>query len=203
MSKLTLFFNYSKGPLMSVTDYSQLPAQCLVSLINDANGTTITPAQVTFGTPAPINGLRNTEIVVTSVPASLVPVGTPALPPGSVALTYNRLNIDTIPGVRNRSFSNRGVVNISDLLPQINKTYGINLTLADINDAPLPLFVNNIPNETIGFELVAAPGSLVFIGSTVLKLINTSVQLSAIITNTVLNGFIYIQPVTVTPATGP
>ena len=194
MSKLTLFFNYSKGLLMSATDYTQLPAQCLVSLINDANGTTITPAQITFGPPTPINGLRNTEIVVTSVPAASVPAGTTPLPPGSVAVTYNRLNLNAIPGVRNTSFSNSSATNISDLLPQINAAYKINLTAADIIDAPLPIFTSNIPNETIGFVLVAAPGSLVFIGAVELTLINTSVQLSSIITNTVLNGFIYIQP---------
>ena len=171
---------------LAVTDFTQLPPQILIQLINFDNGTSLTPDAVTFGLPAVSGGVRNTKLTVTAAPGSFYT--------GSVDILYNRVDLATVPGVRSTVFTVATATKISDLIPQINAAYQLNLQPEDFIDGPLPAFTNNIPNEQKSFDLIAGPNSLIYVGRATLSISRGLIDLSTIITNLVLNGLTYVQP---------
>jgi len=170
------------------TDYTKLPRAIIVDLINETNaGAGMTEALLDFGLPTVPTGTpaRNTELTVTAKAGSGYS--------GSVTLKYNRVDMAEIPGALNVEYTKGDAENISDLIPEINARYGINLQAEDYVDAPLPNFTGT-PNEKIDFEIVAAADSLVWRASLILKLASEDIPLSSVITNDTLNGLVYVAP---------
>jgi hypothetical protein len=178
--------NNNPPPVMAVTDFTKLPNEILVELINFDNGTSLTPDSVTFGTPVVSGGVRNTQLVVTAKTGSFYT--------GSVTIQYNRVDLSTVPGVRSKSFVANGLTKISDLIPQINNAYQLNLQPEDFIDGPLPTFSGTTPNETLDFDLIAGPNSLIYNNKVTLQVVCGLLDLSVAIKNLVLNGLVYTQP---------
>lgn len=173
---------------MVITDFTKLPKQIIVDLINYDNDTALEADLLTFGTPNVVTtGPYNTSLVTTAVPDSHYE--------GSVVIHYNRIDIGTVPGIRSKEIELGTATRISDLIPQINTKYGINLTAADYIDEPLPAFQTNDPTENLFFEVYTHPNSLVFIRDVRFKLVRNKIPLSSVIVNRFLNGLVYIQPV--------
>lgn len=168
-----------------VTDFTKAPEQILLDLINNDNTSALTTAQVTLGTPSTSGGAENTSVTLTAVAGSGYS--------GSQTVTYNRVDIATVPGSRPTEFPVGSATKISDMLPQINAQYQINLTAADIVDATLPTF-DGTPNEVKTFELVMAAGALVYLNQVTLSIHANDIPLTTVITNTALNGLTYVQP---------
>jgi hypothetical protein len=176
------------------TDFKKSDVQILVDLINETNaGVALTTEVVTFGLPSVATGgsERNTDITVTAVEDSGYI--------NSKNLNYNRVDLATIPGTRSVEFPKGDAVKISDMILEINAKYGINLTANDFVDGPLPDFVGGMPNEKLEFQVSAAANSLIYQGSVFLKLAAEDLDLAVIITNPVLNGLVYVQPVEPAP----
>jgi hypothetical protein len=169
---------------MYCSDFRKSPQQILLDLINNEEGSELTLSMVTFGVPTALIGQVNTQIMVSAAQGSQFS--------GSVVVTYNRVNLGSIPGNRSKLFSVGQATHISDLIPAINAAYQINLTSADYIDAPLPSFGQG--QSTLNFQISAALGSLVYRGNVVLQITTGLIPLSSVITVTALNGLIYIQP---------
>jgi hypothetical protein len=169
-------------------DFTKAPEQILLDQINNDNTSALTLAQVSFGLPTTTTGgspARDTQVTVSSITGEGYS--------GSVVVEYNRVNISTVPGVRSTIFPKGSAVNISDLIPQINAAYQINLTTADYTDAPLPTFTGT-PNEEHDFQLVISSDSLPFENSLTLTVKSNDIPLSSVITSATLNGLVYTQP---------
>lgn len=175
-------------PTMAVSDFTKLPAEIIIDLINFDNGTSLPPDGLTFGVPTVLSeGTHNTTVVATAVADSYYE--------GSVTLTYNRIDLNEVPGIRSKQFVMGTAVNISDLIPQINEAYQLNLQLADFIDGPLPTLPLSGSNPEVAFELIAGPESLIFHNRVTLSAFRPNVALSSVITKTVLSGLVYRQPV--------
>jgi hypothetical protein len=172
---------------MPIQDFTKSQEQILTDLINDDNGTSFTVGMLSFGYPTPINGSKNTQVVVS------VSLTGQVLYYGSTILIYNRIDLNTIPGTRSIAFNVGNAVNISDIIPAINSAYEINLTTGQYINAPLPVFIGNA-NQSLPFDVVADYSSLVFIGRMHLQLVRGAIPLSTVITVTALSGLVYTQP---------
>jgi hypothetical protein len=150
-----------------VTDFTQAPQTILLNLINGCNGTSATLDQIQFGIPTALTNSvsgNNTQVKVTPLSGTGWD--------GDVIFTYNRIDLSVVAGVNTTQFSRGASLKISDLVPEINAAYGINLTAADFVDGPLPTFAGNADVfET--FMLTAAPGSLIYMGALELVLLPT------------------------------
>lgn len=171
-----------------VLDFTKAPAQIVLDQINNDNASALTLQQVSFGLPTATTGTspaRDTQVTVSAVAGEGYS--------GSVVVEYNRVNISTVPGVRSTVFPKGSAVNISDLIPQINAAYQINLTSADYTDGPLPTF-SGTPNEEHDFQVVITSDSLPFENSVTLTVKANDIALSSVITTSTLNGLVYTQP---------
>lgn len=156
-------------------DLKKPELEVLVDRINQVNLTNLDYRLITVGVPTVNTGANNTRIIVSGKPNSGVN--------GSVPLTYNRKNIDTVIGNRNKTFTQDNAVTTRDLVAKINLEYEINLDAEDIVSAPLPVFPNNMPGQTLPFTLTIAPGSLLYIGNVILNLRSRDISLSDLITS--------------------
>lgn len=135
-----------------MNDFTKSPQQIIVDMLNAANGTFLKPEQLIFGIPQVNNdpgAKRNTKLVISGVAEQGVE--------GSIEIQYNRVHIDTVPGVRSRTFERGARKDLSELVPLINGRYAINLTAEEYIDAPLP--------ATLVGELPMLATSLVFTGT--------------------------------------
>jgi hypothetical protein len=157
-------------------DFDQPAVNILLDQINYDNNAQITPQYVTFGIPSAnaSGAARNTTLVITAVAGSNFV--------GSVAWQYNRVDISIVPGIRSTLILvPQNAENISDLLPNINLAYGIQLTAADIIDGPLPTF-QGLPNEKHNFTLTIAAQSLVYINAVTLTAFQDGTAFSEVVT---------------------
>jgi len=171
------------------TDFTKAPEQIIIDLVNDKNPSLgLTTSLVTFGAPAVYSGTeaRNTKLTLSAASGSGYS--------GDRDIFYNRVAITDVPGTRSLDYTVGNAVNVSDLIPEINARYGINLTAADYVDAVLPTFTDLQPNETKPFDLVIATGSLVFTGTLSLTLSRNDIPLTDAIPNNILDGLTYVQP---------
>lgn len=166
----------------SVIDYTQLPNQIILDLINADNGTAFTPSMLMFGLPTvmPDGSLRNTQLKASAIPESGLR--------GDATFYYNRIDINTrIADGVSKQFYIGTALTWKDLIPQINFRFGINLTIDDFIDGAL-----NIPNDqTQDAVLQIAATSLVYLGQLTLSLIGASssgIPLSSVITDTYLGA---------------
>lgn len=134
-------------------DLTKSAQQIIVDMINNANNTTYTVADVTFGTPIknPAESERNTDLDVTI---------------GGVKsrIHYNRLDLGVLAqdlAINVPTAPNVGE-DVVSLLPYINNILDLNLTAADIQNAPLNKDDdNNWPHPVV---LKAADSSLCYYG---------------------------------------
>lgn len=166
------------------TDFTKMPLQILCDLINSANATALVPADITFSAPAvQASGNRNTGVTITAVNGRGYK--------GFRDLTYDRVDLATVPGSRSNEFNLGSAVTAHDLLPAINAMYGINLQAEDVENDTLPVFNGTDPLEKEPFTLRAKAGSYIFRGSLLLSIDGNDVDLANIITVTELNGLSY------------
>lgn len=163
-------------------DFSMTPQQIVVTMINNDNGSSLSPDSLLFGIPQVVDiGVvttkhYNTSLLLTGKPGSRYA--------GSErTVYYNRINLSIINAVHNVVFTPTNLNNISDLLPAINAEYKIDITKEDIIDAPLPLFTGTDPMLQLPVVLVAAPESLLFIGTTTFMVDRPGITLADIIKN--------------------
>jgi hypothetical protein len=172
-------------------DFTKAPAQILIDLINSANSaslvTALTPELVTFGAPVAQAGNANGDTNITMTAAAGSGYS------GNVSLNYNRVPMSSIPGAKSTVYTQGSATKISDLIPEINATYGINLTADDYEDAALPVFPNQ-PHDSLPFTITAKSTSLVWEGSLTLTLDNNDVPLTSVITTLNLPGLVYTAP---------
>jgi len=145
-----------------VTNFTKLPDEILIDMINADNGTQFKVGDLAFGIPSPIQGnvKRNTALEVYA--------GVESQFAGSVKINYNRLPLDyKIQG--DLEFAVDDARRTRDLVPAINRRFGINLTPDDYVDEEFsaPAF-----GEVVELSLTATHESLVWIGSVTLSLIN-------------------------------
>jgi hypothetical protein len=171
-----------------VSDFTKDPKQILLDLINDQNSSSLQVAMLTFGLPTAATGsspARDTDLILTAVQGSGYT--------GSVTVSYNRVDMATIPGVRATVFQKGDATKISDLIPEINTAYQLALTTDDYVDGALPTFTGT-PNEQHDFNVVAGADSIPYRGTMILQVKADDIPLSSVITTTTLNGLTYTQP---------
>jgi hypothetical protein len=175
-----------------MTDLTKAPDQVIIDLINaDNTPLALTAELVTFGVPnaaAGENPTKNTELTVTAAEGSGYS--------GSVVVTYNRVNLATIPTIAAApaEFPLGNATTLKDLIPEFNAKYGVNLTDDDFVDAPIPEFTGGL-NEEHTIQLVAKADSLIYIGSVDIVVQGEDIPLGSVVTNTALNGLVYEAPV--------
>jgi hypothetical protein len=163
--------------MASTLDFTQAPAAILLQQINYDNNSSITQAVIAFGVPSAnaTGAARNTSVTISAVQGSNFT--------GTVDWQYNRIDISIVPGVRSTLIQMpAGAVNISDLIPNINAAYGINLSAADIVDGLLPVFTG-LPNEEHPFTLVMAADSLVYNNQVTLAVFEDGTAYSEVVTS--------------------
>lgn len=170
-----------------VSDFTKAPDQIVVDLINHSNpGAALTPALLNFGIPTLATGEtppRNSELELTAAVGSGYK--------GAVSVQYDRLNLQGfVAAGATLELPIGNATRFSDLIPEINAALGINLTANDYNDGDLPEF-EGTPNEVQEATLIVNADSLVYLGSLVINLIAEDIELSAVITNLVLEGLNY------------
>jgi hypothetical protein len=176
-------------PLFLHSDFTKAPTEIVIDLINYDNGTALRYDELEFGLPEAITGGHNTTVEVTAVEGV-------SSYSGSVQITYNRVDLATVPGVRSRGMlvPPEGATTISDIVDQINTRYAINLTPDDYFDDPLPDVWSHPADEQVPFTLRAKPESLIWIGQVDLTVYHEPVRLSDVIKKVVLSGLVYVQP---------
>lgn len=164
------------------TDFTQMPPQILVELINITNGISLTLSDIDYGpVTAILSGNRNTAITVTAKP------GSPYT--GTRDLTYNRVNLADVPGVRSVVFD-RGSANfVSQLIPQINMAYALNLQPEDYYNDRLPSADPGPYTSDKKFFLRARPESYVWRNQVELTLRGNKQYLPSIFSVDKLSGF--------------
>ena len=171
-----------------VSDFTKDPKQIVLDLINNDNTSSLTLDLLDFGLPTVTTGAspaRDTTLTLTAKTGSGYT--------GSQTVLYNRVDLATIPGARSTVFQKGDATQISQLIPEINTAYSINLTAADYVDGALPTFTG-APNEQHDFQVVASEDSYVYKNSVTLTVKADDIPLSSVITNTTLNGLTYVQP---------
>lgn len=168
----------------AVTDFTKLPLQILVDLINATNATALTTTDITFTAPTVTSaGAKNTAVTINAVALSGYT--------GTRDLTYDRVDLATIPGSRSNEFHLGSATTAHDLIPALNAAYQLNLQVSDIENDALPVFSGTDPMEKEPFVLRAKTGSYIFRGSLTLSIDGNDVDLATLITTTELNGLFY------------
>ena len=174
--------------------YNKPSKDLVYDLINEANPDLRVPITLTnavLGTPAAITGTPvwpqpNTTIVASAAPASDDYIG-------KQTLKYRRLDMSTLfraMVVTIRKYrdvtgftSGSGVYLVSQLLPDINQQYGLNLTMDDLTDAWVTrgnAVENGFNTNTITVHTKAT--SLGYVGTFQLKWINANRNIADMIT---------------------
>jgi len=144
---------------MAVTlDFTQPAASVLLAWINYKNNTTITPDQISVQQVAALSSTDSSGMNAVAYISSTQ--GAVAFE-GREPFKYNRIDISTVPGSRSTSFAVGNAIYLSDLLPQINAAWSLNLTEADIQDGILPGFPQGATSVSLMMEM--ASGSLLWI----------------------------------------
>lgn len=168
-------------------DLMKKPLEILVDLINLTDGCAFTTSDISFGPVSTIlNSTRNSAVTITATPEGPYT--------GSRNLTYNRIDLGSIPGVRSTVFDLTSAFTTSDLIAKINAMYRVNLQPEDYYNDALPDI--NDPNLAVPlvFTLRAKPASYIFIGSLQLTARSGKELLSEELHNDVLDGFYYLIP---------
>lgn len=170
--------------MSTVTDFTQLPLDIMCALINATNATSLTKNDITFGAiSVQASGNKNTGVTITAKAGSGYT--------GTRDLTYDRVDLATIPGTRSNEFALGSATKAIDLIPAINAAYQLNLQPEDYENDDLPTFDGVDPQEKKPFTLRAKAGSYIFRGSVNLLIDGNDVDLAQLITVTELDGLTY------------
>jgi hypothetical protein len=134
-------------------DFTQPAASVLLAQINYDNATQITPDQYRIDEVAALSDGSgyNTIVFVSGTQGAQFE--------GQEYFKYNRIDIATVPGARTKVFNRGAAVLLSDLLPQINAAWSLNLTKADIVNGVLPASLDGNP---VAFYMQMAPGAVLW-----------------------------------------
>lgn len=161
------------------TDFTKAPLEILVDLINYTNGCALTTADISFSACSALSaGSRNTGVTITARPNSVYS--------GTRDLSYNRVDMATIPGLRSTEFEIGTAVSMKDLIPQINTAYRLNMQPEDYYDDLLPGLDDGGSRK---FTLRARPGSYIYRNTLELTIRGDKLPLADHMTNYILNGF--------------
>lgn len=139
--------------------------EILVDAINQENRTAFIADELSFGLPFDktlLNSDINTAITLTPKTGSKYF--------SSVTVHYKRMDLDYIYKSSQIEITVGDRLLLSDLIPEINQYYGINLTVDDYYDQPLPTIDPLDPNKRLLVTLQAKPESILFIGSAIIAL---------------------------------
>lgn len=166
------------------TDFTKMPLEIVTDLIDLTNDIgLIEPTDITFGPVSELlNASRNTSVTIYATPGSRYT--------GLRDLTYNRVDMSDIPRGRSTEFDNKEAQYISQLIPDINTAYSINLQPEDYINEPLPSVpVNTQYYSGRLFTLKAAPDSYVWRGKLNLSLKGNKFDLGSLLKIDLLSGF--------------
>lgn len=144
-------------------DFTKTSPEIVVQQINHDNACDppLKVKDLEFGHPEVIPDL--TSILNTRLMVNVAKHATMTFE-GEQEITYRRVDLSEIVGDSgDPSFEQRGRQRVSELIPEINARYQINLGPDDYYDAPLPSFSRSFDSE-LPFQVRAKPGSLVWTG---------------------------------------
>ncbi len=144
--------------MAATLDFTQPALSVLLAQINYNNNTTITPDQISVQQVA---ALPSTDSSGMNAIAFISSTQGAVAFEGREPFRYNRIDISTVPGARSTTFDVGTAIYLSDLLPQINSAWSLNLTAADIQDGILPGFPTGATSVSLMMEM--ASGSLLWI----------------------------------------
>jgi outer membrane murein-binding lipoprotein Lpp len=153
-------------------------SQLLVDLINSDNGTSFAYNELVLSPPQVndvVNNNRNTFVVVTSSDEFSFQ--------GDETMYYNRIDFAALFQGLTVTVGGQGVTDVSGLLPEINATYGLGLTMDDILDLAVPS-----TGYPISLTLMAAPGSYAYIGQFTVQVQDIPPTISNNLSTTVLGN---------------
>jgi hypothetical protein len=151
----------------------------VVDLINGANGTSFDYTALVFSPPSvndPVVGNRNTLINVTATDSEEFA--------GNINVYYDRLDFGVLFAGITVTVGGLNITDISGVLPEINATYGLDLTLDDVADLSL---ANLTYPATL--TVTASPNSYVYFGQFQIVVQNIAPQLTDNIVTVLLPGF--------------
>ena len=164
-----------------VSDFTKPQKEIIVDLINFSNTSNIAAAAIELGSPVVVED-RQVQVNVTHVPGSGYG--------GSVEVFYDRLDIQAfcdvvLPG--GLTLPEGEAETLADFLPLINAALGINLSAADIVDQPIEGWSGQ-PGSFLDMNMVVAANSLVYFGALALRIDDSDIDLSTVLTNRILSG---------------
>jgi hypothetical protein len=172
---------------MAFQDFTKSSDNILMQLIKQDNPVTassLDETKVVFGVPSIVsNGDRNSTIKATPIDGIGIK--------GTVDVLYNRIDIGTIPGARSKEFVKGDATKLSDIVPQLNERYKINLQEGDYTDVDLTAFDPSKPNQSQDVQLIVVTENKCFINRLVFQVVSGDIDLSELIVNNVLNGLTY------------
>lgn len=187
---------------MFISDYTKLPEQILLDLINNDNGTSFQMGQLLFSAPTvranddgePAHNNRRTSIRVTAAEGTGYA--------NYVDMKYNRIHFRDVFELNNLDnaiefpiaaipFELTENTRLADLIPVINARYGLALQVSDFWDRALPVFNGPPPYDNAYVRLEAKPESPVFVGGVRLRILPNDYPLDQRLPNNVLSGLEY------------
>lgn len=168
--------------LFSVSDYRKPAETLIVELFNFKYGTSYDAEQFSFGVPVASSiPSRDTDVTMYGNQDKGVK--------GSLVLHYNRVPMIQWLEDKTNFIFREDEMKVLDLLPKINEKFGVLIKPCDIIDANLPALDPSNPSDAKDFPLTLKAGHLIYFGSIVLSLRQTSVDISQEYGDTILNGF--------------
>lgn len=170
-----------------MSDLTKLPKQIIIDMVNAKSQFALTPDLIDFGLPvAGAQGdAKNTTLTLTAKTGSGYK--------NAKTIKYNRLDFATIVATANSTFTKGDATKLSDLIPEINARYNLNIQAEDYEDVTLPEFTGT-PNEEHKVNLTALADSLIFIGVAEITIHGNDLDLATVITDDEMDGLTYEGP---------
>lgn len=170
-----------------VSNFKQVNAKILLDLINASNTTALPETAITLA--APTAAAEDPTGLITTVVAT---AATGSGYSGTQEFTYNRVDLGFMAVNEPDLVIETEETTIHALIPQLNATFGIQLTETDIVDGPVPELEPDVITQVV---ITATPGSLVWAKTVSLDLTKPLVPLSTVLTVTALDGLYPPEPI--------
>ena len=156
-----------------ISDYSKLPLDIVLDLINHDNGTSLSTSKITLGVPVVVENKR-VSIEVTAITGSGYR--------GSQTLHYNRVPLSALTDLEETQTTViADVTSYQEIIQKFNEKYGVNLTIDDVTVDGLELDdVTYIQAQgpVVDLLISAKEGNFVWQGTTTFKLRSSVMLLS-------------------------